>query len=150
MELSILYAIPRTAALDGFFLGLTKLVGSYGQLCLILGLLLLCFRKTRNMGAAVLISYVAVLLFGQLILKNLVSRPRPCMIDPAFPLLIAPSASSSFPSTHTGWVFAAATAIFLNDRRFGAELVPYYHLWKIQTKNPLKRLSLIARYLHAI
>ena len=119
MELSILYAIPRTAALDGIFLGLTKLVGSYGQLCLILGLLLLCFRKTRNMGAAVLISYVAVLLFGQLILKNLISRPRPCMIDPAFPLLIAPSASSSFPSTHTGWVFAAATAIFLNDRRFG-------------------------------
>ena len=36
-----------------------------------------------------------------------------------------------------------------HDRRFGAELVPYYHLWRIQTKNPLKRLSLIARYLHA-
>lgn len=32
MEFSFLYAIPRTAALDSFFLGLTKVAGSYGQL----------------------------------------------------------------------------------------------------------------------
>ncbi len=30
-----------------------------------------------------------------------------------------------------------------HNRRFGAEPVPYYHLWKIHTKNPLKRRSLI-------
>lgn len=41
MELSFLYAIPRTEALDTFFLGLTKLVGSYGQLFLFLGIALL-------------------------------------------------------------------------------------------------------------
>ena len=128
MELSILYAIPRTAALDNFFLDLTKVVGSYGQLCVILGIVLLCFRKTRKMGAAVLVSYVAVFLVGQLILKNLVSRPRPCQVDPAFPLLIAPSASSSFPSTHTGWAFGTATAIFLNDWRFGIAAYIYAFL----------------------
>ncbi len=37
MELSILYAIPRTGWLDMFFLGLTKIVGSYAQIWLIVG-----------------------------------------------------------------------------------------------------------------
>ena len=32
MEFSFLYAIPRTEVLDSFFLGLTRVAGSYGQL----------------------------------------------------------------------------------------------------------------------
>ena len=53
MELSFLYAIPRTEALDTFFLGLTKLVGSYGQLFLFLGIALLFFN--RRAGTLVLL-----------------------------------------------------------------------------------------------
>ena len=119
MELSFLYAIPHTEALDTFFLGLTKLVGSYGQLFLFLGIALLFFKKTRMTGAAVLISYFGVLLFGQVILKHLFLRPRPCQIDQSFALLLPRSESSSFPSTHTAWAFAAATAVALNYRRAG-------------------------------
>ena len=119
MEFSFLYAIPRTPALDSFFLGLTKTAGSYGQLWVIVAVLLLVFKKTRKAGASVLLAYLMVFLLGQIVLKHLVSRPRPCQIDQAFAMLVARPSSSSFPSTHSAWAFGAATAIFLRRRWAG-------------------------------
>ena len=119
MEFSFLYAIPRTPALDSFFLGLTKTAGSYGQLWVIVAVLLLVFKKTRRAGASVLLAYLMVFLLGQIVLKHLVSRPRPCQIDQAFAMLVARPSSSSFPSTHSAWAFGAATAIFLRHRWAG-------------------------------
>lgn len=119
MEFSILYAIPHTAVLDSCILGLDKMVGSIGQLFLITGILLTIFKKTRRTGIAVLISYFGVLLFGQLILKHLISRARPCQIDLNFPLLLERPTSSSFPSTHAAWAFGTATAIFMKYRKVG-------------------------------
>ena len=119
MEFSFLYAIPRTTLLDSFFLGLTKIAGSYGQLWVIVAALLLIFKKTRKAGVSVLIAYLAVFLIGQLALKNLFSRPRPCQMDEAFALLVARPSSSSFPSTHSAWAFGAATAIFMQHRKMG-------------------------------
>ena len=120
MEFSLLYAIPRTEFLDSFFLAVTKIAGSYGQLWVIVAALLLIFKKTRKTGVAVLVAYAAVFLLGQFALKNLFSRPRPCQIDQAFELLVSRPSSSSFPSTHSAWAFAAATAIFMRHRKAGA------------------------------
>ena len=120
MEFSFLYAITRTEVLDSFFLGLTRVAGSYGQLWLIIAALLLIFKKTRKAGISVLIAYLAVYLLGQIVLKQLISRPRPCQIDQAFALLVARPSSSSFPSTHSAWAFGAATAIFMRHRKLGA------------------------------
>ena len=119
MEFSFLYAIPRTEVLDSFFLGLTRVAGSYGQLWLIVAALLLIFKGTRKAGVSVLIAYLAVFLIGQLALKNLFSRPRPCQIDEAFALLVARPSSASFPSTHSAWAFGTATAIFMQHRKMG-------------------------------
>jgi len=119
MEFSILYAIPRNAFLDSFFLALTKLVGSYGQLWLILGIVLLLFKKTRKTGAAVIVSFIAVFIVGQVFLKGLFSRMRPCQIDQTFPMLIQSPTSNSFPSTHTGFSFGGATAIYKNHKKAG-------------------------------
>ena len=120
MEFSFLYAIPRTAALDGFFLVLTRIAGSYGQLWLAVAALLLIFKQTRRAGIAVLVSYAMVFLLGQLGLKNLFSRPRPCQIDQSFAMLVARPSSSSFPSTHSAWAFGAATAILMGHKKLGA------------------------------
>ena len=120
MEFSFLYAIPRTEVLDSFFLGLTRVAGSYGQLWLIIAALLLIFKGTRRAGISVVIAYMAVYLLGQIILKQLISRPRPCQIDQAFALLVARPSSSSFPSTHSAWAFGAATAIFMRHRKLGS------------------------------
>ena len=119
MEFSFLYAIPRTAVLDSFFLAVTKIAGSYGQLWVIVAAALLIFKKTRKAGVAAILAYAAVFLVGQLGLKNLISRPRPCQIDPDFALLVSRPSSSSFPSTHSAWAFGAATAIFMQHKKAG-------------------------------
>ena len=119
MEFSFLYAIPRTAALDSFFLAVTKIAGSYGQLWVIVAAVLLVFKKTRKAGIAVLLAYAAVFLAGQFGLKSLISRPRPCQIDLDFALLVDRPSSSSFPSTHSAWAFGAAAAIFMQHKRLG-------------------------------
>lgn len=119
MELSLLYNIPRTGFLDKFFLFFTQLPGSIGQLWLIVGIVLLVFKRTRKTGAAVLLSFVGVLLFGELLLKHVVTRMRPCQIDQAFAMLVERPTSSSFPSTHSAFAFGAATAIFMNYRKAG-------------------------------
>ena len=67
-----------------------------------------------------LIAYLAVYLLGQIVLKQLISRPRPCQIDQTFAMLVARPSSSSFPSTHSAWAFGAATAIFMQHRKLGA------------------------------
>ena len=119
MELTFLYAIPRGSVLDTFFLGITKIAGSYGQLWVVIAVLLLIFKRTRRAGISMLIAYIAVFLLGQLGLKNLISRPRPCQLDTAFPLLVSRPSSSSFPSTHSAWAFGGATAICLQHRKAG-------------------------------
>ena len=119
MEFSILYNIPRTSILDEIFLFFTQLPGAIGQLWLIMGIALLIFKKTRKTGAAVLVSFVGVLLFGELFLKHVVTRLRPCQIDQSFVLLVDRPTSSSFPSTHSAFAFGSATAIFMNYRKTG-------------------------------
>jgi undecaprenyl-diphosphatase len=48
MEISFLYAIPHTAVLDRFFLSVTKIAGSYGQLWMIVAVVLLVFKKDQE------------------------------------------------------------------------------------------------------
>ena len=119
VELSFLYAIPRTQLLDTIFLAITKISGSYGQLWLIVGLALLIPKKTRMTGITVLLSWVFASVFCHFILKNLINRPRPCDIDRAFALLVERPNGSSFPSAHSAQAFAASTAIFVKYRKAG-------------------------------
>ena len=119
VELSFLYAIPRTELLDTIFLVITKISGSYGQLWVFLGLALLIPKKTRTTGIAVLLSWVFVSVFCHYVLKNLIDRPRPCDVDMAFALLVDRPAGSSFPSAHSAQAFAAATAIFAKYKKAG-------------------------------
>lgn len=125
MEFSILYAIPHTAVLGSFFLAVTNIAGSYGQLWVIVAAVLLIFKSTRKAGVAVLFAYAAVFLIGQYGLKNLISRPRPCQIDLDFTLLVSRPSSSSFPSTHSAWAFGAATAIFMQHKKAGVAAFIY-------------------------
>lgn len=121
MDFDILYAIQNmhTDALDKFFLALTQVAGSYGQIWLVAGAALCVFKKTRKCGIAVLLSYVLVFLTGQFALKDLISRPRPCHIDQTVELLVARPDSYSCPSTHTAWAFGAAAAIFMHYKKAG-------------------------------
>ena len=121
MDFSILYAIQnmRSSVLDSLILALTSIMGSCGQIWLIVGAVLCIFRKTRRCGAAVLISYVLVFPVGQLVLKDLIARVRPCQLDQVVQLLVERPTSYSCPSTHTAWAFAAAAAMLAYFRKTG-------------------------------
>lgn len=121
--------------MNGFFLTLTAIAGDYGHLWLILGTLLLIFRKTRKCGFAILLGYGLVYGLGQFVLKDLIARPRPCHLDQTVELLLKRPSSYSCPSTHSAWAFAAATAVLLNHRKSGlavlavALLIAFSRMW---------------------
>ena len=94
-------------------------LGDSGFIWVVICLVLLARKKTRRAGIfcglALLIAYVS----GELVIKNLIQRPRPFTLLPGVSLLIPPPGSFSFPSGHTGSSFAGATAIFLLDKKWG-------------------------------
>ena len=121
MDFDILYAIQnlRCGFLDTLMVLLTNIVGSYGYLWIAVAAVLCIFKKTRRTGITVLVSYILVFLVGQFVLKDLIARVRPCIIDQSVELLVSRPTSYSCPSTHTAWSFGAATAIFLYHKRAG-------------------------------
>lgn len=94
-------------------------IGNSGLFWIILALVLVCFRKTRCMGICMLASMALGFLTGNLIIKPLVARPRPCWINPEVNMIIAVPTDFSFPSGHTLASFAAATACFINNKKAG-------------------------------
>lgn len=121
IDFSVLYAIQniRTSFLDKLFVFITSIPGNYGQMWVVLGIILIIIKKTRKCGITIIFSYLMVFGFGQYILKDLIARPRPCHIDQTVELLISRPSSFSCPSTHSGWAFAAAISIFLYNKKFG-------------------------------
>lgn len=120
MEFEILYAIQKlhTPILDKFMIAVTTL-GDGGIFWILTGVLLLFFKKTRRCGGMVLITMAVCYVIGNIGLKNLIQRPRPCSIDLSVQLLIPFPSEYSFPSGHTLHSFGAATAIFLQYRKPG-------------------------------
>ena len=122
MELSILHAIQalHNPILDKIMTGVfNDLVGSLGQLWIIVGLVLLIIPKTRKCGLAVLLSYVVSFLIGNVWLKDLIARPRPCAVDDTVQLIVKKPGSFSCPSVHTYLAFASAMAIYHYYRKSG-------------------------------
>ena len=121
MEFNILYVIQaiHSSFLDNIILTITKVMGNYGQIWLLVSLALFISKKTRKAGICIILSYILVFLIGQYGLKDLIARPRPCHIDETVPLLVKRPGSYSCPSTHSAWAFAAATSIYCYHKRAG-------------------------------
>ncbi|MDD6661602.1 MAG: phosphatase PAP2 family protein [Lachnospiraceae bacterium] len=122
MELNILYAIQsiHNPVLDRVMVTVfNTLVGSMGQLWIVVGLVLLIIPKTRKCGAAVLLSFAVSFLIGNEFLKDMIARPRPCAVDSTIPLIVKKSTSFSCPSVHTYLAFSSAMAIFHYHKKAG-------------------------------
>ena len=96
--------------LDGLVTFITHL-GDSGLLWIALGILLLCFRRTRPGGVAVLLALLFGLLITNIASKNLVARVRPYELFPELHSLAGTMRDWSFPSGHACSSFAAATAL---------------------------------------
>lgn len=83
-------------------------LGNAGWFWIVLGLLLICFKKTRPVGITALISLAVCFIATNLVLKNIIARPRPFDdLSAVIPLIIKP-VDYSFPSGHTCASFASA------------------------------------------
>ena len=123
-EFSILYALQEihNPTLDKIMLFITSL-GDDGIFWIAIGVICLIFKKHRKMGLQLLLSMLGTFIIGNLILKNIFARPRPCDIDTAVTLLLSRPHGHSFPSGHSINSMVAAVALFLNNKKIGIPAV---------------------------
>lgn len=119
-EFAFLDALQKLHApvLDLFFKTVTRF-GDGGLFWIVLGVVLLCSKKTRICGACVLAGLIVGALITNVTIKPLVARERPCWINDAVQLLVKVPKDFSFPSGHSQASFVSATAIYMNHRRWG-------------------------------
>ena len=86
-------------------------IGNVGAVWLVLGMALLFVKKYRRVGIAVLLAVALCFVLGNISLKPLFARPRPCWLYPEVPLLLPNPTDFSFPSGHTMGSFGAAGAL---------------------------------------
>lgn len=124
MELSFLNTLQNlhTPLLDQIMVFLTTL-GNGGMVWIALSIVLLAIPKYRIYGLTMLVALLISVIFGNVILKNVVARPRPSWIDPSVKLLIPNPTDYSFPSGHTFTSFAAAGSLFLYNKKFGTAAI---------------------------
>lgn len=104
---------------DGIFPIITYL-GEAGIFWIFLSLLFLFFRKTRHWGCLMLCAMAVTFVVGELGIKNIVCRPRPCQQFPDYTqMLISAPSSWSFPSGHSASSFAAATVLTQCNKKWG-------------------------------
>lgn len=121
MEFAILNAVQgmRNPFLD-WLMPLVSSLGNGGILWILAAAILLCMKRTRRWGVAMAAALILGFVTGNVILKPLVGRARPFEVVKGIELLIAAPKDFSFPSGHTLSSFAAASALFCRNRKWGA------------------------------
>lgn len=95
-----------------------------GILAIATVIVLLVWKRYRNVGITACASLVSEFLLVNLLVKQLVARPRPYIVNKTLTVLGTVPTDYSFPSGHTGSAFAVATVMFLcMPRRYGVPAV---------------------------
>lgn len=115
-ELTLLYRIADATRPVRPFLAYLTHLGDGGIFFILLGCVFLLFPKTRKTGFYLLMTLLVGFVAGNLILKNIVHRMRPYVLDPSIVLMIKAPRDYSFPSGHT--LVAFETYFFLHRERY--------------------------------
>jgi len=123
-EFSFLYFLQElhNPVLDKIMVFITSL-GNSGLLWIGLAVIMMFFKKYRKCAISIGIALVFKELLGNVILKELIMRERPCWIDPTVELLVKSPSSFSFRSGHTFDAFAASFSIYLNHKKEGVAAI---------------------------
>lgn len=109
----------RNEILTPFFLTVTRL-GDKGRIWILVTIILLICKKTRNIGIMSAFALIFASVFNNVILKGIFDRTRPYDVVEGLTSVIGSMKSSSFPSGHTSSSFAAAMVLFHGlPRRYG-------------------------------
>ncbi len=84
---------------------------NHGEIWILLALVLVLRKSSRRQGWTVALALVLDLVCCNLLLKPLIGRVRPFVVNPAVELLVSPPLDASFPSGHTAASFAAVFAL---------------------------------------
>lgn len=117
-----LYKALSCGFLDFLMPKITAL-GNGGIIWIIAAAALLISKKYRKYGIVMLISLLAGLIVGNLCLKNLIARQRPCWMESGS-LLISNPTDYSFPSGHTLSSVIGAYVLTSANRKFGFAAIP--------------------------
>ena len=98
-------------------------MGSAGIIWILWAFVLICIRKYRTCGIKMLAGMLTGLIIGNLILKNLVARDRPCWIDTDVLMLIAVPEDYSFPSGHTLASVISSVILMQENKKSGIPAV---------------------------
>ena len=123
---TILHWIQNTLvcpAMD-FLMPKITLLGNGGAVWILAAVDLLATKKYRKYGAFLLAGLAIGVLIGNLTLKPLIARPRPCWLDESVQLLIANLTDYSFPSGHTLSSVIGAAGLTKANRKFGFAAIP--------------------------
>lgn len=100
-------------------------LGEAGIFWIVLGLVLICFKKTRTSGIVMLVSLAVGYLINDIALKNIIARPRPFAVNSDIKDFLAsinmklPS-GYSMPSGHSYVAFNGAMMLTLFHKKKGA------------------------------
>ena len=86
---------------------------------IVLAIFFMCLKKYRTCGITMGAGMITGLIIGNLILKNVIARDRPCWINDTVQLLIENPDDFSFPSGHTLASFISAIVIFCFFKKLG-------------------------------
>ena len=121
IEIGILCGIRELFGCEfmDWFMKAISFVGNAGAFWIVVALVLIASKGYRRTGIMVAIGLLLGLLIGNLMLKNLICRPRPCWISEDVGLLIASPKDYSFPSGHTLASFISAIVLIYENRKVG-------------------------------
>ena len=102
----------RNDFLTPIFKFITSL-GDEGYVWIAIAIVLLFVKNYRKVGLMVGASLLGSLVFNNMIVKNIVARPRPYRMIETLTILIPEPGEYSFPSGHTSSSFAAGVVLYL-------------------------------------
>ena len=99
-------------------------INNSGMLAIGMVLVLLIWKRYRSVGITACTSLASEFLLVNVLIKQIVARPRPYVVNEALVVLGSVPTDYSFPSGHTASVFAVATVMLLcMPKRYGIPAV---------------------------
>ncbi len=93
--------------------------GNNGYIWIAICIAMLCFKKTRKIGIYTGIVLIIEVILNDGLIKTIIARERPFLQNTGIDTIIKQPSGYSFPSGHSASSFAAATSIFMQNKKIG-------------------------------